>query len=165
MKTNIFGKIKELIEDIRWRIHNEVQHLMRAPWYFLKNVWRFRKELWRFRAFDYSFNLAMLTRSLEITADFMESRDAVSEHASRDAKDIRKFIKYLEVYADSMKEAERLTGKDFMELYERFPHDFGGNPEQNPELAELVKLSHQIEARSWKNAWKLIARRGQRWWD
>mgnify|MGYP006270727045 CR=1 FL=1 len=39
---------------------------------FLENLWYFRKELWRFRSWDYTFNLLILKRSLEKTANTLE---------------------------------------------------------------------------------------------
>ncbi len=39
---------------------------------FLENLWYFRKELWRFRSWDYTFNLSLLARSLEKSANTLE---------------------------------------------------------------------------------------------
>jgi len=156
-------KFQEKLDNWQWDWQNRVRPALWAPWCFLKNVWHFRKELWLFRAFDYSYNLKMFTRSLEITADFMESENTVSENAARNAKDIRKFINFLKIYAAPLEEAERLTGKDLTKLCESCIFD--ENEARNPELTELVTLADQIEASSWKRAWKLIARRGQYWWD
>jgi hypothetical protein len=40
---------------------------------FLKNIWSFRKELYAFKTWDYSFNLNLFAKSLELTAIGMES--------------------------------------------------------------------------------------------
>ena len=39
---------------------------------FFENLWFFRKQLWEFRSWDYSFNLQLLSRSLEKTAKTLE---------------------------------------------------------------------------------------------
>jgi hypothetical protein len=38
----------------------------------LGNLWFFRKQLWEFRSWDYSFNLQLLSRSLEKTANTLK---------------------------------------------------------------------------------------------
>lgn len=39
---------------------------------FFENIWFFRKELWKFRSWDYTFNLMLLSRSLEKTVNTLE---------------------------------------------------------------------------------------------
>ena len=175
MKTTIFHKcqvvgrksailIQDFLEGFAWRWRNKYRPAIKSPHMFLKNVWRFRKELWNFRSFDYSYNLKIFTRSLELTADFLESEDAMSQEAKRDAKDIRKFIRLMEIYQNPMEEAERVTQLDFMKEYDISQLN-GGLTFDNPRLDNLTRLSNSIERRSWNSAWKLFARRGQHWWD
>lgn len=172
-----FERLRELNYDIGLKL-GDLRSIALKPLYFLKNVWRFRNELWRFRSFDYKFNTDLFKRSLEITADFMESESALSANAQSDAQEIRKFIKYLEIYNDPFKEAERRFGIDYLELWDRvmgpglenYNFMWRNKPreEWTPEqvkLDEMQKLIHVLEDRSWKNAWKLIGRRGRRWWD
>lgn len=150
--------VRNLIWDLGWYWRNRVLPTATVPFWFLKNVWRFRRELFHFRDFDYAYNLRIFARSLEITAEFLESGDAMSASAKRDARDIRKFLRYLRTHEEPMREAERLSGKDFAELYL--------DPDtQRPEFRELMELAEKVEVRSWKNSWKLIARRGRGWWD
>jgi len=52
---------------------------------FFENVWVFRRELATFRPFDYSFNLAILKRSLEQTANLLDSDNAYSMSAEGSA--------------------------------------------------------------------------------
>jgi hypothetical protein len=178
----IVGKVlAEKIEDWIHLLGQKVRDLrssILAPWRFLKNVWSFRKELWRFRTWDYKFNVDLFRRSFELTAAAMESEDAVSANALEDAKEMRKFIRYLEIYSDPYTEAEKILGVKYMELHDKA---MGKEPcswnylwmnkpkeEWTPEqlkLIELQELIHTLEERSWKNAWKLIGRRGRGWWD
>ena len=167
--------------EIKYKIHRSyrnARNTVLAPFKFLQNIWRFRKELWRFRTFDYKFNTDLFKRSLELTADFMESEDALSANAKTDAKEIRKFIYYLNTYSNPYTEAEQTLGVDYMELYHKVMGEdlcswnylWMNRPKEEwtPDqlkFHELQQLIHKFEQRSWKNAWKLIGRRGRNWWD
>ena len=122
--------------------------------------------------------MALFKRSLSLTADFLETDDALSMYAKEDAQEIRKFIKYLDINESPESEAERILGVDYLALHEKvhgtdllsWDYMWMSKPKEEwtPEqvkLDEMHKLIQELEARSWKNAWKLIARRGQRWWD
>ena len=150
---------------------------LKAPFIFIENVWWFRKQLWKFRTWDYMYNLQMFVRSLEKTANFLESGHALAEGADKAAADIRKFIHLIEVSEDPYTEAEKITGLDFLKLHQDAIKNADGEvvwfvwgPEENwtPEQREYdrySKIVKQLEERSWKNAWKLISRKGQHWWD
>lgn len=178
MKVAVIEKFRETKIWLR----HEVLPVFKAPFYFIENIWLFRKQLWRFRVWDYSYNLKIFMRSFELTAEALESKYAFSERAKKDAKDIRKFIQLLEIYHDPFCEAERLTGKKFNSLFcEAFGENFliesdktdGSLKNKTKEEQELAKKEYEnfseivqnVEKRAWKNAWKLISRRGQCWWD
>lgn len=173
------GSFAAIWPELKYRFlqtYGDVRAFVLAPWRFIQNVWRFRKELWNFRRFDYSFNLSLFKKSLALTADFLESDDVVSSFTKEDAAQIRKFIKYLDINENPELEAERILGVDYLELSKKVYGNDGCNftwtnkpqEEWTPEqlqLHEMHNLIHTLEERSWKNAWKLISRRGRRWWD
>jgi hypothetical protein len=154
-----------------------VKNSILAPWRFLRNVWLFRKELWKFRQWDHSFNLAIFTRSLELTAEHLDSEYCITENGSRDAADIRKFIRMLEISEHPIEEAERILGVDYMDVYgkaypgERFSSESWhskSREEWSQEQLNYEKLHiliHQLEERNWRNAWKFYSRKGRHWWD
>lgn len=181
-------QIAAMINQVNWfkdwryslmRKLHDIKHDILAPWYFLTNVWRFRKELWKFRQWDYSFNLAIFTRSLEITAEHLASEHCVCENGDRDAADIRKFLKMLEISENSIPEAERILGVDYMDthskVYPLFENRFCDvswqdkpREEWNQDQKNYQKFSvliPQLEERNWRNAWKFYARKGRNWWD
>lgn len=147
-----------------------------APWRFLKNVWHFRKELWRFRRWDYKFNNDLYIRSWELTAEHLDSDRCITTSGHDDAENIRKFIKLLRLSEGGIPEAERIMGVDFMDQARAADGDQGFlsnwvcNPketwtEDQKKFRDMMKLVRQVEERSWKNAWKLMSRKGQHWWE
>jgi len=77
---------------------------------FCENVWVFRRELATFRPFDYSFNLAILKRSLEQTANLLDSDNAYSMSAEGSAEEIRSFLDCLEHFENPTGLAEARLG-------------------------------------------------------
>jgi hypothetical protein len=169
--------------ELKHEIHRKFRDariFLMAPWRFLKNVWLFRKELWRFRQWDHSFNLAIFARSLELTAEHLDSKYCVTENGPRDAADIRKFIRMLEISENPIKEAERIMGRDYFDVhgscYPGSKMDWNEDTlwrckpqeEWTPAQKDYNKmhvLIQQLEERSWKNAWKFYSRKGRHWWD
>lgn len=169
------AKIEDLSGEIyRWK--KEIKNAVLAPWRFLRNVWWFRRELWRFRRWDYKFNNDLYIRSWELSAELYESEDCITAQGPQDAVNIRKFIKMLKLSEDGIPEAERIMGVDFLEQArkadgeEGFLSNWSCNPEETwsddqKKFREMMRLIRQIEERNWKNAWKLMSRKGQHWWE
>lgn len=173
---NIKEKFEDWLYDTRtWRRKFKARVL--APFRFLKNVWLFRKELWRFRRWDYNFNNRLYIRSWELTAELMESEDCLTSEGPQEAVNIRKFIKALRLSEDGIPEAERIMGEDFLELSRRADGNddpcsanWMSNPsdtwnDDQKKFQEMMGLIYQIEERNWKNSWKLMSRKGRRWWE
>lgn len=178
-KKSARSTLANQIEDWKYNFYcwrRDLRSTLLAPWRFLKNVWLFRKELWRFRRWDYSFNNNLYIRSWELTAEYLDSEECVTLSGREDAKDIRKFIKLLELSADGIPAAERIMGVDFLDLSRAANGDEGvlsnwsSAPaetwsEDQKKFQEALALAKQIEVRSWKNAWKFMSKNGQRWWE
>ena len=168
-------KLKDLwFERIRTPLRN-FKYWCLQPYIFLWNVWHFRKEMWRFRQWDHMFNLEVFLRSLELTAQHLDSEDCVTSCGHDDAAEIRKFINLVKCSQNPDEEAARLTGID-VDIGLRVLQASGWNfmyanePEKNwtqdqKDYEILRKKANEIEERYWKNAWKLYARRGQCWWE
>jgi len=137
-----------------------------------------RKELWRFRCWDYSHNLDLFLKSLEMTADALSRPDCVTECGNHDAQEIRKFIRLIRASEEPYEEAQRLLGIDY-DVFEAISKERDGDFLSNTQFSldmrdwtkvqkdyELVtKVAYKIEQAYWKNAWKFFARKGRGWWE
>lgn len=135
---------------------------------FFKNVWRFKRELYDFYPWDYSYNLAIFRRSLELTADNLE-KYGYEENVSR----LKKVAKMREV----IELLNRVRGHSYIEMaeaelgelvqYEWEFEEVEGNPdsvrlvdretkEEREHNRKVFERSHEIEEAEWKMIWKII---------
>ena len=98
---------EDFIYNARRFYREKIRVIWRRPMLFFKNIWRFRKQMWNFGAFDYSYNVDLFKRSLEITRDFMRSDKAVAANAFETAEEIQTFLNLLEKYDNSFEMASR----------------------------------------------------------
>ena len=134
---------------------------------FFKNVWFFRKEMWRFRSWDYSFNLQLLSRSLEKTVHTIEYYGM--EVDSSRMKKVQKIKRAIELMNNLRTDSYiEMAEKELGELKSI---DFNFEPtEENPELFQLVDsdveerehnrkvfiLSDKIESEEWKELFSIL---------
>lgn len=126
---------------------------------FFENVWYFRKELWRFRSWDYTFNLMMLSRSLEKTAHTLEFHGwEIEETKNKKVEKIKRVIEIIKSLEESnyIKRAEdqigELRGVEFWEDKEDTPEDKEHNK-------KVFDLSTKIEEDEWEELFTIL--RGQ----
>ena len=126
---------------------------------FFENVWYFRKELWRFRSWDYTFNLMMLSRSLEKTAYTLEFHGwEIEETKNKKVEKIKRVIEIIKSLEESnyIKRAEdqigELRGVEFWEDKEDTPEDKEHNK-------KVFDLSTKIEEDEWEELFTIL--RGQ----
>lgn len=145
---------------------------------FIENTWDFRKELTSFRRYDYQYNLDMLAKSLELTADFLDGPRSVTMAATENAEEIRKFLDCLRhsqdpydlatvrlghgpdtvLWLDAFNKAcDEAKGTDAVAI--RMPYVV--SERSDAYHAEIEKIENEM----WDQAWELFARRGRHWWD
>lgn len=135
---------------------------------FFKNVWRFRNELYEFYPWDYSYNLSIFRRSLELTADNIEKSGwEVEESRMKKVAKMREAIEILKrVRSNSYTEmAEKELGDLIMHDWEfEEVEDRPGSvrlvdkdtPEEKEHNRRVFERSHEIEEAEWKNLWRII---------
>lgn len=135
---------------------------------FFKNVWRFRNELYEFYPWDYSYNLSIFRRSLELTADNIEKSGwEVEESRMKKVAKMREAIEILKrVRSDSYTDmAEKELGDLILHDWEfEEVEDNPGSvrlvdkdtPEEKEHNKKVFERSREIEEAEWKNLWKII---------
>ncbi len=146
---------------------------------FFVNVWIFRRELASFRPFDYSFNLAILKRSLEETADLLDSEHACAVGSEGRAEEIRSFLDCLEHFENPTSLAEARLGYrhnwelwlDQMDKAYDDPDSKEGQFIRMPVLErsdadkQFWEVTHKIEEEMWDKAWEKFSKQARGWWD
>lgn len=135
---------------------------------FFKNVWRFRSELYEFYPWDYSYNLSIFRRSLELTADNIEKYGwEVDSSRLKKVSKMREAIDLLsrvrsDVYTEmAEKELGNLILRDWE--FEEVEGDSGSvrlvdndTPEEKEHNRKVFERAHEIEEEEWKRLWKII---------
>lgn len=123
---------------------------------FFENLWYFRKELWRFRSWDYSFNLMMLSRSLEKTVHTLEFHGwEIEETKNKKVEKIKRVIEIIKSLEESNyinraeKQIGELRGVEFWEDKEDTPEDKEHNK-------KVFDLSTQIENDEWEELFNIL---------
>lgn len=123
---------------------------------FFENLWYFRKELWRFRSWDYSFNLMILSRSLEKTAHTLEFHGwEIEETKNKKVEKIKRVIEIIKSLEESNyinraeKQIGELRGVEFWEDKEDTPEDKEHNK-------KVFDLSTKIEEDEWEELFTIL---------
>lgn len=123
---------------------------------FFENLWYFRKELWRFRSWDYSFNLMMLSRSLEKTVHTLEFHGwEIEETKNKKVEKIKRVIEIIKSLEESNyinraeKQIGELRGVEFWEDKEDTPEDKEHNK-------KVFDLSTKIEEDEWEELFNIL---------
>jgi len=123
---------------------------------FFENVWYFRKVLWRFRSWDYTFNLMMLSKSLEKTAHTLEFHGFEIEETKN--KKVEKIKRVIEII-NSLNESNYITRAE-EQLGELRGVEFWEDKEDTPEDKEHNKkvfdLSSKMEEDEWSELFVIL---------
>lgn len=135
---------------------------------FLKNVWRFRNNLFEFYDWDYSYNLSIFKRSLEITADYIENKGLELDVSKlKKVAKMRRVIHLLDNVRgdDNIEKAEKELGALFL-----YDWDFEDEPdypgrsrlidnqteEQKLHNSKVFARAQEIEESEWNELWQIL---------
>lgn len=121
---------------------------------FFKNIWDFRRELWNFRGYDWEFNLKMLERSLDVSAEFHRSNQALATTHRETADEIDKFLFLIQKHRNLLAQAEEYFNITYPDL----------NNDPKEIRAALDKIE-KIRQDSWNEAFDYLRDHLQNWWD
>ena len=124
---------------------------------FLENLWYFRKELWRFRSWDYTFNLSLLARSLEKSANTLEFYGNEIEETRM--KKVAKMKRVVEIIRTLDKSSYiSLAEKELGELknVDGWFDDREDTPEEKEHNKKVFKRSNELEKQEWDELWSIF---------
>ena len=120
--------------------------------HFIKNFWAFRKQLWDFRRYDYGSNLKMLNRSLELTAEFMRSEDAMLDRSIESAGQIDIYLALMNEHEKSIEVAEKELG-------------LSAFSDDKEDVRKISACALDIEEDRWNRAFDYLKNNMRNWWD
>lgn len=157
MKRKISRKIIRIYDFLRRDIPN-----------FFRNIFLFRRELRDFQWWDYHYNLEILKRSLQITADNVEKK-GIEVDSSR-LKKVQKMRRAIEIIQnlsgiDHIEMAEAELGPivtrewDFEDVegrpqYKRLVDDL--TDEERDHNRKVYSRAREIEEAEWAELWKIF---------
>lgn len=127
---------------------------------FFENLWFFRKELWRFRSWDYTFNLMMLSRSLEKTVHTLEFYgQEIDETRLKKVDKIKRVIEIIKSLDESnyIDRAEKELGE--LKNAGGIFNGIEDTPEEREHNRKVFALSTEIEEKEWNELFDIL--RGQ----
>lgn len=127
---------------------------------FFENLWYFRKELWEFRSWDYTFNLRILSRSLEKTANTIEFfGHEVDESRLKKVAKIKRVIEIIKSIDESnyVERAENELGE--LKNSDWLFSQIEDTPEEREHNGKVFELAHKIELDEWDELFDIL--RGQ----
>jgi len=166
-EDSFFDSLKRLNRHGTWW-YKTYEFFRYDIWRFFGNIWRFRKELYDFYPWDYSYNLSLFRRSLELTGDYLENK-GIEENTSRIKKvaKIREAIVLLKnIRKDShIDKAEAELGKLVLNGWDFEPSkDHPGSmvmidndtEEEKEHNSKVFARANEIQEEEWKLLWKII---------
>lgn len=124
---------------------------------FFRNVYIFRNELYVFQPWEYSFNLRLLRKSLEKTANYLEEC-GYEEDISRDkkVKKIKRAIELLtnEVNGNHIDQAEKILGMEVGPLI--FNRDGMIDLTDDEDDKKIFELSRKLEHDQWEELFQIL---------
>jgi len=123
---------------------------------FIRNINSFRKELWKFRSWDYSFNLRLLRRSLELTRDTLQTYGKeVYEYRSQKIQMMNRAI----ILLSNVSSNNYIQTAEY-ELGIKLNHDYLFEPDEPQHITDsnnkIFDRAHEIEREQWKELWTII---------
>lgn len=124
---------------------------------FLENLWYFRKELWSFRSWDYTFNLRLLSRSLEKTVNTLEFHG--SEIDITRMKKVVKIKRVIEIIknineGNYISKAENELGE--LKNSDWLWNNIEDTDEEREHNRKVFDLSNKIEIDEWNELWRIL---------
>lgn len=146
--------------------------------YGFKNLRRFFWVIWKYRGFDYTYNLLLLKRGLEVYLTFPNYE--VDESRIPKETDIKRVIQiienidksvYLSVAEEKLGEIAHV-GMDFKELDKE---DYNGeklyewidnrSDEEKTHADKVWKLSNKLEQKEWNELFDIMKSESKSWWN
>ena len=125
---------------------------------FFENLWFFRKQLWEFRSWDYSFNLQLLSRSLQKTAKTLEFHGIeVDITRLKKVEKINRVIKIIENIRENnyLSKAELELGEIILRNNWMFT-DEDENPEIIAHNKKIYDRADVLEELEWKELFDIL---------
>jgi hypothetical protein len=136
---------------------------------FFKNLWYFRKELYEFRPWDYTYNLKMFGKTLNVTADSVEKYGLeIDETRLKKVEKMRRVVElinritdgsYIELAEQEIGELPRRGFPEFAECvdkpgyYELVDND---TAEEKELRRKIYKRSDEIEEETWNEMFEIL---------
>lgn len=148
---------------------------------YMRNMWNFRKELRNFYPWDYSFNLQMFKRSLELTKDYIEKYgNEIDETRIPKVEMMNRAITIMNNIIDGneIDQAEQILNKKHSSniTFEKTDGNLykmvDNSPEEQKRInKEIFDLSNEISEKQWEELWSILKgnhKEGsdlRNWWD
>lgn len=164
LTDSFFDSLKTLARHETWwyKIYETLRY--KIPM-FIKNIWFFRKNLWEFRGWDYSFNLSLLAKSLEKTANVLENGHEVETTCSKKIEKIKRVIQIINDMRESnyIMRAEKEIGTLIIHDWEFEETDSGGyqlidkeTPEEKEHNRRVFERAREIEQEEFNELWIIL---------
>lgn len=148
---------------------------------YMRNIWNFRKELRNFYPWDYSFNLEMFKRSLELTKDYIEKYgNEIDETRIPKVEMMNRAIIIMNNIIDGneIEQAEQILNKKYSSniTFEKTDGNLYKMVDNSPEKQKKINnkifdLSNEISEKQWEELWSILKGNNKEgsdlrnWWD
>ena len=139
---------------------------------FLKNLWYFRKQLWEFRSWDFTYNLDMFARSLNMTAECLQNGNEIESSRFKKVEKIKRVVELLNNFSNCnfIEQAEKelkmeviFHGHKFISSVERpgfYELVDERTDEEKKQNDTIFDRSTQIENEQWEELWSILKGNG-----
>lgn len=133
---------------------------------FFENLWFFRKELWYFRSWDYTFNLKLLSRSLEKTVNTLEFHGhEINETKMKKVEKIKRVIEIINSLNESnyIDRAEIELGE--LKNIDGWATGIEDTPEEKEHNRKVFSLANNIEEQEWDELFYILKGQNKKEFD
>ena len=132
---------------------------------FFKNVWLFRKQLYNFYAFDYTYNLQLFKRSLELTLNVIKDGNESDIIRNKKIEKIKRAIELLSNFIDDnfLEQAEKELNLEYIVKDWEFVIEGEGfrlvdneNSEERIQNKRISDRSFELHKSQWKELWQIF---------
>lgn len=135
--------------------------------YFFKNIYSFRKVLWDFRWWDYTYNIEIFRKSLEITEKNIRKKGIeILDHRMKKCDKMKRAIQimkniennnYIEIAENRLNKKVILKDYDYKKISEdKYELINKLTDEENKNNDEIYDLSDKIEKEEWIELWDIM---------
>ncbi len=153
---SFWKSLKKLSRHQTWWYKTYEVFRYKIPMFF-ENLWYFRKELWYFRSWDYTFNLKLLSRSLEKTANTLEFHgNEIEISRMKKVAKIKRVIEIIESIDESnyIDRAEKVLGQ--LKNTDWLFNNVEDTPEEKEHNRKVFEMARKIEEDEWKELCLII---------